>query len=122
VTVRLEGPPPLRAAANLKVVGEMRGPVRDGKISWWLDALFSTSPAASVSALKNPTACIRNWPVIREFPRLHLQPEQPVMLWLTVKTHALPAGLSEGWITAVDAAGERIQMPFRVRVGPVDLP
>lgn len=122
VTVDLEGPAPLRAAANLKGVGEMRGPVRDGQVAWWLDALFSAPPAASVSALKDPTACIRNWPVIREFPRLHLQPQQPVMLWLTVKTHGLPPGLWEGRIAAVDAAGGRIQMPFRVRVGPVDLP
>ena len=117
VTVSLEGPKELTAAAKLAVIGEVPGPERDGKSSWWLDPVISEP-----RKLGDLSADVRNWAAIRDFPRLHLSPGQPIMLWLTVKTHSLPAGLWKGSIVLIDGDGARSVMPLQVKVLPVKLP
>jgi hypothetical protein len=117
VMVSLEGPNELTAAAKLAVIGEVPGPERDGKPTWWLDPVISEP-----QKLGDLSKDIRNWDAIRGFPRLHLAPGKPVMLWLTVKTHSLPHGLWKGSIVLIDGAGARSVMPLQVKVLPVKLP
>ena len=117
VAVQLEGPPELLRAADLKVVGEIRGKQQAGQDTWWLDPLFR-GPLDLPGLEKH----IRNWPAIRDFPRLHLRPGEPVMLWLTVNTHSLPPGQYAGRLAVLDPAGGRAEIPLDVRVEPIELP
>ena len=116
-TVTLEGSSEFKAAATLKVIGEVPGGEKNGKPTWWLDPVI-----AKPQKLGDLTKEVRNWDAIRDFPRLHLVSGQPVVLWLTVKTHALPAGLWKGGIVVTDGLGARSVMPIEVKVGPVKLP
>ena len=116
-TVALDGPSDFKAAATLKVIGEVPGREKNGKPTWWLDPVI-----AEPQKLGDLTKEVRNWNTIHDFPRLHLAPGQPVMLWLTVKTHALPPGTWKGSIVATDASGARSVMPIEVKVHPVELP
>ena len=117
VTVAIEGPNELKSAVSLKVVGEVPGPEKQGKLTWWLDPVI-----ADPAKLGDLSQDVRNWAAIRDFPRLHLSPAQPVMLWLTVKTHQLPRGLWKGSIVVSDAGAARSVMPIEVKVLPVKLP
>ena len=117
VTLSLDGPQELKAAGDLKVVGEVLGPEREGAKTWWLDPVI-----AEPSKLGDLSNDVRNWAAIRDFPRLHLAPGEPIMLWLTVKTHSLPPGLWKGSIAVTDGSGARPAMPIEVKVLPVKLP
>jgi hypothetical protein len=117
VTVTIEGSEKLRAAADIKVIGEVPGDPKDGKPTWCLDPVI-----ADPAKLGDLTKEIRNWEAIREFPRLHLSPGQPVMLWLTVKTHSLSPAFWKGNIVLTDGSGARSVMPVEVKVHPVKLP
>lgn len=116
-TVQVEGPAELTAAVDVKVAGEVRGPDRDGKVTWWLDPLFSNP-----QRLGDLEKYVRNWAAIREFPRLHLRPDEPVMLWLTAKTHNLAPGEYKGYLTVTGSDGVRERLPLEILVHAVDLP
>jgi hypothetical protein len=117
VTVSLAGPEELKQAASLAVVGEVPGPARDGKPTWWLDPVI-----ADPQKLGDLSKDVRNWACIRDFRRLHLAPGEPVMLWLTIKTHGLPPGLWQGRMLVEQSPGSHSAMPLEVRVGAVELP
>jgi hypothetical protein len=59
---------------------------------------------------------------IRDFPRLHLKPNEPVMLWLTAKTHALSLGEYKGYLTVTGSGGKRERLPLEILVRAADLP
>ena len=116
--VTIEGSNQFKAAADLKVVAEVPGAEKNGKPTWWLDPVI-----ADPGKLRDVSdEDVRNWAAIRDFPRLHLAPGQPIMLWLTVKTHSLPPGSWRGGIAVTDGSGTRSVMPVEVKVLPVKLP
>lgn len=116
VEVRLDGPPELLAAADLKVVGEV-ATERQGKVTWWLDPVF-----AAPGEHEDLSPYIRNWGAIHEFPRLHPEPDRPILLWLTLQTDSLEPGVWKGALLAEDRTGARAEAPIEVRVHPVVLP
>lgn len=117
VTIHVDGPAELRAAVDVKVAGEVRGPERDGKVTWWLDPLFSNP-----QRLGDLHEYVHNWPTIRDFPRLSLRPNEPVLLWITVKNHDLAPGEYKGHLTAAGPGGERRRLSLEIRVHAVELP
>jgi len=117
VSVKLDGDTPFLSASDLKVVGEAAGPPREGQRTWWLDPLF-----ANPSSLGDLSSYIHNWAAIRDFPTVHLDPERPVVLWLTIRTHGLEAGETSGKILAVDGGQELHSLTLSLRVHPVELP
>ncbi len=117
ITLSLEGSDELTSAVDLKVAGEVAGPARDGRPTWWLDPLFS-----GPIALGDLSGKVHNWSAIRDFPRLHLQPDEPVMLWITVNTRRLPPGNFTGSITSTDARGGTAALLLKLTVNPVELP
>jgi len=117
VTVSLEGPSEFTSAAKLAVIGEVPGPERDGKPTWWLDPVISDP-----RKLGDLSADVRNWAEIRDFPRLHLAPGKPVMLWITVKTDKHFGGRWGGRLVVARSPRFRSEMPIEVSVWPVELP
>ena len=117
VTVSFEGSKELQVAADLKVVGEVPAGERNAKPIWCLDPVI-----ADPRKLGDLSEDVRNWAAIRDFPRLHLTADRPVMLWLTVKTHSLRPGVLKGRIVITEAAGTHSAMTVEVEVQPVTLP
>jgi len=117
VSVKLEGEADFVEACDLKVVGQATGPEREGRQTWWLDPLF-----ANPSQLGDRSGYIHNWAAICDFPTLHLQPGDPTVLWLTIRTHGLDPGPREGRVVAYDVSRDRRELRFDLQVHPVALP
>ena len=117
VSVKLEGKTGFVEACDLKVAGHATGPERDGYQTWWLDPLF-----ANPSQLGDRSSYIHNWAAICDFPTLHLQPGDPAVLWLTIRTHGLDPGPWEGQIVACDTSEGRRELRFELQIHPVVLP
>jgi len=104
----------LRRQTHLRVVGV----IKQGKDEWLLDPLLER-------AAGNPyglSGYLRNFDAIRDFPNVTVTPQEPVMLWLTVKTHGLTPGKHELLLHFVGDGGTQRAVYADVTVGDYALP
>jgi hypothetical protein len=117
ITVTLNGDKNLSSNINLRILGEVQGKTTDGKTIWYPDALLS-NPAG----MQDLTGIIRNWDNIREFPIVHLTPQKPVAVWVTVNTSNIKAEKSTG-VISISKSGRIVQkLPIIIIIHPIELP
>ncbi len=114
VEVSLEAEAPLAESVLLRVAGF----IKQKPDQWLVDPLFEKPSALP----RSKQAYMRNFDNIYEFPRTLVTPRDPVLLWVTVKTHYLPPGTHEGALVLSDAAGQQRRVELTVRVGDYKLP
>ncbi len=119
IVLAVSGSDGFASAINLKVAGEVQGRPKHGKPTWWLDPLFSAPMRRE--DLGGP---VRNWGTIRDFPRLHLRPGSPVLVWITARTQGLAPGEYAGALKAAleGGGGAPVSLPLRLTVLPYAFP
>jgi hypothetical protein len=113
VTVELEAPPGIGDRLQLRVAGVVRENEAERTV---YDPLIAPQDI--------PDHCKKslNFQQIKDFPRLHLVPGAPVILWLTVDLRGVASGRYQGSIAFGADAGLRRVVPLVVTVLHAELP
>lgn len=101
----------------MAVVGEVQVKNRSGGDQWVPDAII-TRPGA----MGDLSTHVRNWPDIRDFPRLHIRPDHPIFLWLAVSTYDVPPGRRQTTLQFTHHGRAIRQTTIDLTIHPVALP
>jgi hypothetical protein len=116
IKVSFEGSAELSSAVDLRVIGEIQAKDFKGPPAWYLDLFKNPQTLGDLSSV------IRNWEAIYEFPRLHLSPNKPIVILITIKTHSLSAGKKTGFLTFTAQDKLLKRFPIEIEIYPVKLP
>lgn len=115
LTVAVETEGPLTDKVQLRIVG-MGNSRRGGFVP---DPLF----AEGDFLLERPlTSYLSNWELISKFPTFTVTPEHPSLLWITILTKDVPAGMHKFSLRFSDGSGQVRTLPFQVEVLDAELP
>lgn len=113
VTVRLEESPKLRGRITLKVVGQLIE--REHQRVIW-DPLLSTDD------IKEFAKGLVNFEQVKDFPLLHITPDLPAFLWITVDLRGVESGNYIARLTFRDKKGGFKAASINIEVLDAELP
>lgn len=116
VDIVIKGDRDTSVPLELAVLGEVL--IKHGGEERWIPDALITRPAA----MGDLTSHVRNWPDIRDFPRLHLRPERPVILWLAMSTYDVPSGRRQTILQFTRADSSVRQTTIDLTIHPIALP
>ena len=114
VTVRLDANETVAEHVTLRVAGF----VKQKDIGYSIDPVF-TAPGELDLKLENHIRNLRN---IHGFPTVKVTERDPVLVWLTVDTRGMAAGVYKGAVVFTGEDGTSHEAPLRIEVGDYELP
>lgn len=115
VTIDIEGPKSVINAIEIRAVGF----IKQKDLGYVLDPILKPLTGGIPS---NPWRCLRNFEGIRYLPKVTATAIDPVVIWITVRTHGLSPGHHRAILKITDQEGQGREVLMSIIVGDYKLP